>query len=63
MNNFVGNNHIKEEITNIFKTIIFEYNIYKSKPSMGMSNIMISGDPGVGKTTLAVHISKLLYFS
>lgn len=62
MNNFVGNSHIKEEITNIFKTIIFEYNIYKSKPSMGMSNIMISGDPGVGKTTLAVHISKLLYF-
>lgn len=62
MNNFIGNVYIKEEITNIFKTIIFEYNVNKTKPCMGMCNIMISGDPGVGKTTLAVHISRLLYY-
>lgn len=59
---FVGNDKIKLEIISIFKTIIFEFTINNEKPSMGLCNIVITAGPGMGKTSLAVHISKLMYY-
>lgn len=59
---FIGNDSIKNEVTNIFKTILFEYDLHKEKPNMGMCNIMITGNPGVGKSTLAVYIGRLFYY-
>lgn len=59
---FIGNEDIKKEVINIFKTIIFEYLVYEKKPKMGFSNVLITGDPGVGKTTLALYISKMMYY-
>ena len=59
---FVGNDAIKAHIVSIFKTIIFEFTVHNEKPSMGLCNIVITAGPGMGKTSLAVHISKLMYY-